>query len=147
MKASNHAMEPTPPDLFMSFFAVQPSLAAGRALGGVAHLVLVRCWGLSSGGWVTNTILAASATIVCIHESCRCRLACQQHRRPGFTSLSWPTDSAIQSQPTIVDATRTKHSKRRTPFAPGRSQCQRRHLARRPRRNFPDQITLCCTVT
>ncbi len=35
-------MEPTPPDLLMSFLTVPPCLFGRRALGGVAHLVLVR---------------------------------------------------------------------------------------------------------
>jgi hypothetical protein len=38
----NHAMEPTPPNLNMSLYAVILPPAACRVLGGVAHLDLVR---------------------------------------------------------------------------------------------------------
>jgi hypothetical protein len=38
----NQAMEPTPPDLFMSLLVVQPSFCSHRGFGGVADLGFVR---------------------------------------------------------------------------------------------------------
>jgi hypothetical protein len=40
-KRSNHTMEPTPPDLFITRSQCNRFPATSRALGGVAHLVLV----------------------------------------------------------------------------------------------------------
>jgi hypothetical protein len=55
-------MEPTPPDLIVSFLQFNPSHAAGRVVGGVAHLVLVRPMRFTP----SIVILAASVTTSCV---------------------------------------------------------------------------------